>query len=269
MIKYYLKLILPNFIIRNINKLFKRDIRFVGNYRNWKDADDHSLGYNNKKIFLKSRESFLKVISKEAKYERDSVLFYSESINDPLINILNKIQKQKAACLNVLDFGGSFGSTYFQNYSVLKNKNKFNWAIVEQEKIVKYAKKFKLENNLSFHLSIKNYMTKQKPDVVLFSSVIQYLEYPYKVIYYLFKNKIKNIFFLKTPFFKNKELIKVQIVPKHIYDASYPIRIFNESNFLKLFRNNNYKNRVHFFPDERFGDIFFKNFIFELNNSNN
>ena len=52
MIKYYLKLILPNFIIRNINKLFKRDIRFVGNYRNWKDAADHSLGYNNKQIFL-------------------------------------------------------------------------------------------------------------------------------------------------------------------------------------------------------------------------
>ena len=269
MIKYYLKLILPNFIIRNINKLFKRDIRFVGNYRNWKDAADHSLGYNNKQIFLKSRESFLKVISKEAKYERDSVLFYSESINDPLINILNKIQKQKAACLNILDFGGSFGSTYFQNYSVLKNKNKFNWAIVEQEKIVKYTERFKLEDNLSFHLSIKHYMTKQTPDVVLFSSVIQYLEHPYKVINYLFKNKIKNIFFLKTPFINNKELIKVQIVPKHIYDASYPIRIFNESDFLKLFRNNNYKNRVHSFPDERIGDIFFKNFIFKLNNSNN
>jgi hypothetical protein len=269
MIKYYLKLILPNFIIRKVNQLFKRDIRFIGNYRNWNEATDNSLGYNNKKIFQKSKESFLKVISKEAKYERDSVLFYSESLNDLLINILNKIQKEKEGCLNILDFGGSFGSTYFQNYSVLKNKNKFNWAIVEQEKIVKYIKKFKLEDNLSFHLSIKNYMTKQTPDVVLFSSTIQYLEFPYKVINYLFKNKIKNIFFLKTPFFKNKELIKVQIVPKHIYDASYPIRIFNESNFLKLFRNNNYKNRVHFFPDERFGDIFFKNFIFELNNSNN
>lgn len=269
MIKYYLKLILPNFIIRKVNQFFKRDIRFVGNYRNWNEAADNSLGYNNKKIFQKSKESFLKVISKEAKYERDSVLFYSESINDPLINILNKIRKKKAGCLNILDFGGSFGSTYFQNYFVLKNKNKFNWAIVEQEKIVKYIEKFKLEDNLSFHLSIKNYMAKQTPDVVLFSSTIQYLEYPYKVINYLFKNKIKNIFFLKTPFFKNKELIKVQIIPKHIYDASYPIRIFNESNFLKLFRNNNYKNRVHFFLDERIGDIFFKNFTFELNNSNN
>ena len=112
-------------------------------------------------------------------------------------------------------------------------------------------------------------MTKQTPDVVLFSSVIQYLEYPYKVIYYLFKNKIKNIFFLKTPFFDNKELIKVQSVPKHIYDASYPIRIFNESNFLKLFRNNNYKISSNFLPSERIGDIFFKNFIFKLNNSNN
>ena len=141
MIKYSLKLILPNFIIKIINQFFKRDIKFVGNYSNWKEASDNSLGYNSDKIFSKSRKSFLKVISKEAKYERDSVLFYSEKINYPLINIFNKIQRKKRSCLNILDFGGSFGSTYFQNYSVLKNKNKFNWSIVEQEKIVKYVGK--------------------------------------------------------------------------------------------------------------------------------
>ena len=109
-------------------------------------------------------------------------------------------------------------------------------------------------------------MTKQTPDVVLFSSVIQYLEYPYKVIYYLFKNKIKNIFFLKTPFFNNKELIKVQVVPKYIYEASYPIRIFNQSQFLKLFINNNYKIITNSLPNEKIQDILFKNFIFKLNN---
>jgi len=269
MFKYYLKLILPNFIIKIINKFFKRDIKFVGNYSSWKEATHNSLGYDNKQIFLKSRNSFLKVISKEAKYERDSVLFYSEAINYPLIDIFNKIQKKKRTCLNILDFGGSLGSTYFQNYSILKNKNKFNWSIVEQEKIVKFAKKFKLEDNLSFYLSIKNYMAKHKPDIVLFSGVIQYLEYPYKIIKYLLKKKIINIFFLKTPFIDNKELIKVQIVPKHIYDASYPIRIFNERNFLKLFRENNYKITHHSIPDEKIGAIFFKNFIFKLNNCNN
>jgi len=269
MFKYYLKLILPNFIIKLINKFFKRDIRFVGNYSSWKEATHNSLGYDNKQIFLKSRNSFLKVISKEAKYERDSVLFYSEAVNYPLIDILNKIQKKNKTCLNILDFGGSFGSTYFQNYSILKNKNKFNWSIVEQEKIVKYVKKFELEDNLSFYLSIKNYMAKYKPDIVLFSSVVQYLEHPYKIIHYLLKKKIKNIFFLKTPFTNNKDLIKVQIVPKHIYDASYPIRIFNEHNFLKLFRESNYKITPHFIPDEKIGAIVFKNFIFKLKNYNN
>jgi len=269
MFKYYLKLIMPKFIIKIINKFFKRDIRFVGNYSSWKEASRNSLGYNNKKIFLKSRSSFLKVISKKAKYERDSVLFYSEAVNYPLINILNNLQKKKRTSLNILDFGGSFGSTYFQNYSILKNKNKFNWSIVEQEKIVKYVKKFKLEDNLRFYLSIKNYMAKYKPDIVLFSGVVQYLEYPYKIIKYLFKKKIQNIFFLNTPFINSKELIKVQIVPKHIYDASYPIRIFNERNFLKLFRENNYKITHHCIPDEKIGAIFFKNFIFKLNNYNN
>jgi putative methyltransferase (TIGR04325 family) len=193
--------------------------------------------------------------------------YYSAKIikREELYDLINN----RKTYLNILDFGGSFGSTYFQNYSILKNKNKFNWSIIEQEKIVKCAKKFKLEDNLSFHLSIKNYMKKCKPDIVLFSSVIQYLERPYKIINYLLKKKIKNIFFLKTPFINNKELIKVQIVPKHIYDASYPVRIFDERFFLKLFRDNNYKITSHFIPDEKIGDFFFKNFIFKLNNYNN
>jgi putative methyltransferase (TIGR04325 family) len=269
MFKYYLKLILPNFIIVIINKLLKRNIRFVGNYRSWKDAAYNSLGYDHKKIFLKSKESFLKVINKKARYERDTVLFYSEAVNYPLMNMLKNIQKKKKTCLNVLDFGGSFGSVYFQNYTILKNKNKFNWSIVEQNKIVKYAKKFNLENNLSFYSSINNYMIKYNPDVVLFSSVIHYLKYPNKIINYFIKKKIKNILFLKTPFSTSEELIKVQIVPKHIYDASYPIRIFNEHSFLKLFRDNNYKVVTDFLPNEKIDNISFKNFIFKLNNYTN
>ena len=264
MINFYIKLIFPKFIIKIINKLFNREIKFIGNYRNWSAAIKNSKGYSDNKIFIKSKESFLQVFRKKAKFERDSLLFYSEIINYPLIKILNKFQKTKGACLNVLDFGGSFGSTYFQNYSILKNKNRFDWAIVEQIKLVKFMRKFKLEDNLNFYLSISNYITQRRPDVVLFSSVIQYLKSPYKIINFLIKKKIKFFLFLKTPFFYDKEVIKVQKVPKHIYDSSYPIRIFNQCSFLKIFLDNNYKVNRNYFPNEEIDDIFFKNFIFEL-----
>ena len=130
-------------------------------------------------------------------------------------------------------------------------------------------KKIKLEDNLSFYLSVSNYVTKYRPDIVIFSGVIQYLRKPNKIINYFIKKKVKNFFFLKTPFFYDKEVIKVQNVPSYIYKSSYPIRILNESRFLKLFTDNNYKIIPNFFPNEKIEDILFKNFILELRNRKN
>jgi putative methyltransferase (TIGR04325 family) len=263
MYKKFLKLITPKPFIKIINKILNRNIRFVGCYKKWKYAAKNSTGYSDKIIFNKTKKSFLKVISNKAKYERDSVLFYSENINYPLINILLKIQNKNRSCLKVLDFGGSFGSTYFQNYSILGNKDKFHWGIIEQKKIVNFVKNFKLKKNLFFFSSINNYIKKHNPDVLLFSSVIQYLEFSHRIINYFIKKKIKNIFFLKTPFTDTNEYIKIQIVPKNIYNASYPIRVFNEKNFLKLFKNNNYRIVLTSLKNEKINNIIFKNYMFQ------
>jgi putative methyltransferase (TIGR04325 family) len=93
--------------------------------------------------------------------------------------------------------------------------------------------------------------------------VIQYLEFSHRIINYFIKKKIKNIFFLKTPFADTNEYIKIQIVPKNIYNASYPIRIFNEKNFLKLFKNNNYRIVSTSLKNEKIDNISFKNYMFQ------
>lgn len=263
MFKYYLKLILPKFIIKIINKFFKRDIRFVGNYSSWKEASHNSLGYNNKKIFLKSRNSFLKVISKKAKYERDSVLFYSEAVNYPLINILNKIQKKKRTVLNILDFGGSFGSTYFQNKKILNNEKKFQWSIIEQPKIVNFFLKRKLNANLKFYKSLRDYSINNAADLVLMSSVLQYVESPFILLDRLIFLKADYFLLLKTPVHKKSDQIKVQIVPDYIYKASYPIRIFNKTRLLNYFKINNYQLIKNNFTNEFIDNISFQNFFFK------
>ena len=261
---FILKLILPNFFIKFINRLFKRNIVIEGNYKNWPDAIKNSLGYGSNVIFKKSKESFLKVINGKAQYERDSVLFYTKKINNFLINILFEI-KNKNKPLKVLDFGGSFGSTYFQNYSILSDKKKFHWSIIEQPEIVQFANKQKLNENLNFFSDKNKYIDKYRPDVILFSSVVQYLQYPFNLINFFIKKKINYFIFMKTPFEKNKESIRIQIVPKNIYDASYPIRIFNENIFLELFKNNNYKIIPNSHPNEIISGIVFKHFIFKYN----
>jgi hypothetical protein len=78
---YYLKSFFPKVLIKFLNKILKRNINILGNYKNWSEATQNSTGYDCKNIFKKSKESFLKVLNKNAKYEKDSVLFYNENIN--------------------------------------------------------------------------------------------------------------------------------------------------------------------------------------------
>ena len=264
MINFFLKLPLPNCIKRFINKILKRDIRIIGNYNSWLKAKKKSLGYDDENIFNKSKDSFLKVINGKAKYERDSVAFYSNNINYPLIELLNFIQNKSKKTLNVLDFGGSFGSTYFQNLIFLRNHNKFNWLVVEQKHVVDYIKNFKLNRNLFFFPSIQDCFKKKKPDIVLFSGVLQYLSNPFSYINFLLRKKIKHFLILRTPFQKNKVSIKIQVIPDHIFKATLPLRVFNENKFMKYFKYNNYFIKDNFFRNEIIDNIEFKNFLFEL-----
>ena len=263
MINFFLKSIIFKNIKKFINKILKRNIKIIGNYSSWLAAKNDSLGYDHKIIFNKSKESFLKVINGVAKYERDSVPFYSDNVNYSLIKLLNSLQDKRKKPLNVLDFGGSFGSTYFQNLIYLKDKNKFNWFILEQKHIVNYVKNFKLNKNLFFSFSIKKFL-KKNIDIVLFSGVLQYLSNPIDYINLLLKKKIKYFLILRTPFQTNKESIKVQVIPDHIYRATLPIRIFNENLFIKFFKENNYSLKNNFFESEIIDNIEFKNFLFKL-----
>lgn len=264
MLKYYFKLVLPNFIIKIINRLLKREIRIVGNYDNWKNAVNSSSGYNSKEIFLKSKESFLKVFNKKAKYERDSVLFYSEAINYPLMNILNRIQKKKKVCLNILDFGGSFGSTYFQNKDILSNEKKFQWSIIEQPKIVNFFLKRKIKSNLRFYKSLKDYFKNNNAvDLVLMSSFLQYIKSPFDLLDNFIDLKIDYLLILKTPVHNKNDEIKVQTIPNYIYKASYPIRIFDKSRLLYYFKINNYQLIKNNFTNEYIDKISFENFFFK------
>jgi putative methyltransferase (TIGR04325 family) len=268
MFKDFLKFIVPYAFLRIINKALKRDIRIIGEYSNWKEASSHSFGYDDDKIFNKSKKSFLAIINNKAAYERDSVLFYKDNINYSLIKILNDISFASQKIVNVLDFGGSFASTYFQNKQILKNKKKFIWSVIEQKQIVNYVNSSKLckkinnlYDNLNFYLTIKDCLRHHSPDLVLFSGVLQYLSKPFNILKFFISKKIKYFLILRTPFHKTAEQIKIQVVPKYIYKSSYPIRIFNEESFLKYFFKNNYRTVPANFKNESIDNYNFKNFF--------
>jgi putative methyltransferase (TIGR04325 family) len=248
--------------IKNLaNIVLQRKIKLSGRYKSWEEALKFSRGYDDSKIFEKTTKSLECILSKKAKFERDSYLFYTEKYDETLLSILNKIKKKIRKKIKLCDFGGSLGSLYFQ-HRALFNYNFIDWNIIEQKHFVKYANnKIKIKN-LHFYDNL-NFLIKKKINAVLFSSSLQYLEYPYQILDKMIKQKIPNIIIHRSPFTKNNEIIKIQHVPKHIYDTSYPIRILNINKICNKFKNAGYEINSKFKLKEEIDGYFYETFYFE------
>ena len=255
------------------NKLFLllKGYGWYGNFDNWKQAEMQSEGYDSDFILSKVKESTLKVKNGEAVYERDSVLFDKIEYSWELLTMLMWIAAQNKGELNVIDFGGSLGSTYYQNKTFLDTLSSVSWNIVEQANFVDEGKKDFETDNLKFYSSIKECISdKQKPiDLLLFSGVLQYLECPYKLLDEAVTYKTPYIFIDRTGFAMNdKDRITVQKVPSYIYKGSYPCWFFGERKFHNFFKQNNYELITEFkaldvtnIPSQ------YKGFIYKRNNA--
>ena len=111
-----------------------------GDYHSWDEAMAASTGYDSESILDKTRTSLLKVKNGEAAYERDSVLFDEIEYAWPMLAGLMWVAARCGGTLNVLDFGGSLGSTYFQNRAFLSALPQVRWNIVEQSRHVETGK---------------------------------------------------------------------------------------------------------------------------------
>ena len=80
------------------------------------------------------------VVDGRAAYERDSVLFEEVEYVWPLLASLMWVGARHLGSLNVLDFGGSLGSTYFQNRIFLATLPSVRWNIVEQPRHVEVGR---------------------------------------------------------------------------------------------------------------------------------
>lgn len=219
----------------------RRKYGYFGQYGSWAEAKSQCSGYDSDIIIEKVKDSALKVKNGQAAYERDSVIFGKIEYSWPLLAALLWIASKKNNFLNVLDFGGSLGTSYFQNKHFLDHI-KMNWGIVEQEKFVDYGKKLFEDERLHFYKTVEEYTSRQKPDIVLMSSSIQYIEEPFKELSNIISHKPPFILFDTTPFMKTKEdIITIQKVPPKIYDASYPVWIFSKDKFISFFTGNNYR----------------------------
>ena len=226
---------LPPAIVRHIRRRRSSDIRFEGEYATWQNAMENSTGYDATGVLEKVLEATMKVKNGEAVFERDSVLFEHIEYSWPVLSGLMWVAARNNGRLNVLDYGGSLGTSYFQNREFIEALEQIRWNVVEQSHYVEAGQTHIQDHQLRFFESIEEYLLENKPDVILLSSVLQYLEEPSYLIKKLSASKATCLIIDRTPFSNfGVDRLLVQKVSPPIYSASYPIWIFSMSKFLRI-----------------------------------
>jgi len=235
--KKLLKELLPPIINNRISFPQKSEYGWFGDYDSWDSAQKECGGYDDEAILSKVKDALLNVKNGQAVYERDSVIFDKIQYAWPVLAGLLRAAAENQNQLSVLDFGGSLGSSYFQNRSFLGGLNCLNWSIVEQMHFVKCGRHYFENDELNFYKNFHQCIDEKHPDVLIASSVLQYLEKPYEILQTFANSKIKWIIFDRTAFLisNDKDRLTIQIVPPDIYNASYPAWFFNKQRFLQSF----------------------------------
>jgi putative methyltransferase (TIGR04325 family) len=232
--KSVLKQILPPVLIQALKPSIKYG--WFGDYSSWEEAEKNCSGYDSDLIFNKIQKAVLSVQTGEAKFERDGTLFYKEEYNWQLVAALLMAASSNQGVLYVTDFGGSLGSSYFQHKKLLSFLEEIKWCVIEQKHFVDFGKKHLELNEFIFCNNIQDCLKQQHPQILILSSVLQYLEKPFEMIDDFLNFDYNYIFIDRTAFTKkNRHELTVQKVDPEIYPASYPSWFFNESIFLKPF----------------------------------
>ncbi len=210
-------------------------VEYKGNYNSWDEARRMVKGYDSDEIFEKVKKTSLKVKKGEACFDRDTWLFFEEEYNYPLLFHMMNDSKE----LKVLDWGGATGSTYFQNAKLLKRiARKLEWIVIEQPHFANWGQNELADDCLHFldnRINTLEIIKNKNINIVLLSSVLQYLDFSDSLIEEIVNSGVDKIILERTPVGK-RDRIMVEKVKEPIYKASYVAHIYEEKNLLSKFK---------------------------------
>lgn len=215
-----------------VKRFFRYDFRYGwhGRYKTWEDALKETTGYNAEAVLERVRESALKVKNGEAVYERDAIIYDSVQVQFPLLSTLLWVASQNNNRLSIIDYGGSLGTSYRQNYRFIKHLNHIEWKIIEQKVFVDEGRKNFENEHLSFYYDLKECLQSfnEQPQLIMFSNSLAYLQEPYTILNAVVNSGISNLLLDLTPFIDEpNDRLTIQKVPPVFYKASYPAWFFS------------------------------------------
>jgi putative methyltransferase (TIGR04325 family) len=223
---------LPPAVVRRLTGGDSGALTFSDGFESWEAASASAEGYDAPSI-LRQVAAATELASKgEVAFERDGITFDEPETRWPVAAALLMAASRSGGRLRVLDFGGSLGSVYWQHRRLLTDID-LSWGVVEQQDFIREGARF-ANSELSFHPSIDEFLSAGKPDLILLSSVLQYLAAPHEILESLSATGATYLLIDRTPVSAlPHDIATVQRVPEQIYKASYPAWILSESQLLE------------------------------------
>jgi len=158
---------------RNNHSLFA----LIGPYDSYEEAAQRSSGYESKVILDKVYKAVVDVLEGNSAYERDGTTFAIRPSIDHLRRILSTHLKEKDV---VVDFGGGLGGAFVNNRDLFSHLNRY--IVVEQSNFAESGRELSHKHELGIQFVDNIFHLPVKPDIVILSSVLQYLSDREKVL---------------------------------------------------------------------------------------
>ena len=160
-----------------------RNEPFTGPFTNWVAARASSSGWDSDGITKKTLEVSLKVRNGEIAFQQDTIEYDRIIYSEPILAFLAICACHGKGEFDVVDFGGSLGTNFFQNRKLLDEaivRGNCSWRIVERPQIANLGRQHFQTDYLRFFESVGEARAEfgKLPKSVLFSGSLQCLERP-------------------------------------------------------------------------------------------
>jgi putative methyltransferase (TIGR04325 family) len=224
-----------------------RRLQQDGDYSTWNEAEKNCEKVALSNVLDRVLAATLKIQKGESN-ER-GVFSGRQRFNPYLISVFSLAAVENGGRLDVLDFGGSLGISYFESRDYLRDIPALCWSIVEFPSIVEAGKKHFQTEELAFYESLDKYLQDHSPNVIVASGVLQYLPDPWSVIARLLGIGAQYVLIARTgTAASEKDVLTVQHVPERIYLYEHPAWWLSEANLLSAIKRAGYEC-VHLFED--------------------
>ena len=218
-----------------IPAILKRVVRYSftygwhGRFKSWQAALATTTGYNADSVLQRVKAAASMVKAGQGVYERDAIVYNDVHYAYPLLAALLWIASLNDNNLSLIDYGGSLGTSYRQNYPFLKHLKSLHWGLIEQEMFVKEGQANFEDEHLKFYFNLQDCLKAQpNPHFLMFSSSLQYMEKPFELLDKVKETNIEFFMIDRTAFIDEPEdRLTTQTVPPAFYDASYPCWFFS------------------------------------------